>query len=499
MKYLVNSREMKQYDKNTIETFGISSMVLMERAALACVEQLGKLPVSLEHVLIVCGSGNNGGDGYAIARLLWQQGHKVTVVATGGRETVENRAQKKSYTAYGNQVLTRIPEGESYTLIIDAVFGVGLSRSVEGEYAALLTAMNDLSGTKVAIDVPSGVSSDTGAILGCAFCADYTITFAYTKIGTELWPGNEYSGTVITVDIGIDAHSFLERRPSVTALEETDLCNLPVRTGHSNKGTYGKVLVVAGSPGMSGAAYFSAKAAYATGAGLVRIYTAEENRIILQSQLPEAIITTCHGRKPEISVLNEAMKWADIIVAGPGIGTSDGAKSMVAAVLNNASVPVVLDADALNIIAEDTAVLLRPHTELIVTPHLGEMARLTGESVGYIQNHLKEVAEEFARQYNVICVLKDEHTITSVPYGMTYLNLSGNPGMATAGSGDVLSGIIASLSAQKMSAEMAAAYGVYLHGLAGDAAIDKTGMRGLMASDLIDGLQKVSLTQERFR
>lgn len=138
MKYLVNSREMKQYDQNTIETFGISSMVLMERAALACVEQLGKLPVSLEHVLIVCGSGNNGGDGYAIARLLWQQGHKVTVVATGGRATAENRAQKNSYTAYGNQVFAGIPKGESYTLIIDAVFGVGLSRSVEGEYARFL-------------------------------------------------------------------------------------------------------------------------------------------------------------------------------------------------------------------------------------------------------------------------------------------------------------------------------------------------------------------------
>lgn len=498
MKYLVSSREMKQYDQNTIEKIGIPSMVLMERAALAFVTRLDKLGVDCQKPLVVCGRGNNGGDGYAIARLLWQRGAQVTVVSAGNaKESAENVAQKKIWMAYGNKVLSEIPEGETYTVLIDAIFGVGLSRNVEGEYGALIEQMNAMSGAKVAVDIASGISTDNGALLGSAFRADITITFAFAKVGSILWPGNEYSGQVFVEDIGIDEYSFLDRKPAVASLEPTDLVQLPKRRGHSNKGDYGKVLVVAGSSGMSGAAFFCAKAAYATGAGLVRIYTAEENRTILQSQLPEAILTTYAAKKPDIAGLTEAMQWADIIVAGPGLTTSDAAKTMVHAILKNASVPVVLDADALNIIAGDTSLLLRPHTELILTPHLGEMARLTGDSVSYIQNRLKEVAEEFARQYNVICVLKDEHTVISLPYGMTYLNLSGNAGMATAGSGDVLSGVIAALAAQGMSVELSAAFGAYIHGLAGDAAAKEKGMRGLMASDIIKGLRKASWIEDK--
>ncbi len=283
----------------------------------------------------------------------------------------------------------------------------------------------------------------------------------------------------------------------VAALEEQDLLGLPVRKNHSNKGTYGKLLVIAGSVGMSGAAYLCAKAAYCCGCGLVRIVTPEENRTVLQTQLPEALITAYSAKKPDIQQLIEAIGWADTIVCGPGIGTSASAKSIVNAVLKNAAVPVLMDADALNLIAQDVAVLLKPHTELVVTPHLGEMSRLCGDAVTYIQNHLIEVAEEFARQYNVICVLKDEHTITSVPYRQTYVNLSGNSGMATAGSGDVLSGIIGGLMAQGMSAEEAAPAGVYLHGKAGDAVQAHYSKRGLMASDLLEGVRMVLQESEQ--
>lgn len=499
MRYIVNSREMKNYDKNTMEVYHVPSVVLMERAALAVTEVLIEEKIALEHVLVVCGGGNNGGDGYAVARLLMLAGHSVDVVRVDekAKETEANQLQREIWQAYGGQVLEEISENTTYTVIVDAVFGVGLSRSVEGKYESIIAQMNELSGVKLAIDIPSGISSDNGAVQNVAFRADITVTFAFEKIGSVLWPGNEYAGNVIVKDIGIDEQSFLEHKPMVAVLEEKDLARLPVHKSHSNKGTFGKLLVIAGSIGMSGAAYLSAKAAYCSGCGLVRIVTPEENRTVLQTQLPEAIITTYSAKKPDITQMIESIGWADTIVCGPGIGTSDAAKSIVNAVFKNAAVPVLMDADALNIIAQDVNMLLKPHTELVVTPHLGEMSRLCSDTVAYIQNHLIEVAEEFARQYNVICVLKDEHTITSVPYRQTYLNLSGNSGMATAGSGDVLSGIIGGLMAQGMSAEDAAPAGVYLHGKAGDVMQARHSRSGLMASDLTEGLRFVLCEHER--
>lgn len=490
MRYIVNSREMKLYDTNTSEKFFVPPIVLMERAAAALVDELYVQKVDVSRVLIVCGSGNNGGDGYAIARLLMQAGSAVDVVTTGKKKASEsNLLQQKIWCAYGNKILEEIPKGKSYTAVIDAIFGTGLTRSPEGTAAVLLEKMNALDGRKIAVDIASGVSADNGNVPGVAFRADLTVAFAFAKLGNLLWPGNEYAGKVIVRDIGIDENSFMGKKPAVAAYEKADLKRLPKRKSHSNKGTYGKVLVVAGSVNMAGAAYLSAAAAYAGGCGLVRIFTPEENRIPLQTMLPEAILTIYSAKKPDESVLTEAVNWADVIVCGPGIGTSEAAACAVRCVLKNASVPVVFDADALNLIAKDVNVLLRPHTELVVTPHLGEMSRLCGDSVSYIQNHLIEAAEEFARQYNVICVLKDEHTVTGIPYGQTHLNCSGNAAMATAGSGDVLTGVIAALIAQGMSPEEAAPLGVYLHGCAGDCVLEKQNGGTFMASELIDGIR----------
>lgn len=498
MKYIVNSREMKLYDSNTTEYYKIPSIVLMERAAVAFVEEIKSLATDVSRVLVVCGNGNNGGDGLAIARLLWLSGSEVDVVLADGKgKTSEaNQLQQKILSAYQCRILQEIPEHKAYTAVIDAVFGVGLSRSVEGNYKTLLEQMNDLGGRKIAVDIASGISSDTGEVLGAAFAADITVTFAYEKIGMRLFPGAAYSGKIIVKDIGIGKESWLERKPSVAAFEEKDLAFLAERIPYSNKGTYGKLLLIAGSVDMAGAACLAARAAYAAGCGLVRVVTPEENRIILQTSVPEAVLNTYPAKKADMTSLIEALSWADVIVCGPGIGMSDNARRMVECVLKNAAVPVLLDADALNLIAKDTGVLLRPHTEMVVTPHLGEMSRLTGDSAAYIGNHLIEVAEEFARQYNVICVLKDARTVTSIPYSQTYLNLSGNAGMATAGSGDVLSGIIGSLMAQGMQAKLAAPLGVYVHGKAGDIMAERTGKRGLTASDLIEGIRALAAEQE---
>lgn len=493
MEYLVNSLEMKSYDKNTSEYYKIPSIVLMERAAEAFADALEQERVNMEKTLIVCGVGNNGGDGLAIARMLMQRGCDVTVVLVGNpqKATESNRLQQEILAAYQVPVFQDFSADETYTAVVDAMFGVGLTRNPEGEYARLIEKMNQTSGVKAAVDISSGISTDDGRVMGIAFRADITVTFAFAKIGMVLWPGNEYSGKIIVKDIGIDERSFLGKRPAVSVLTEQDVTLLPGRRSHSNKGTYGRVLIVAGSVGMAGAAVLSAKAAYAAGSGLVRVFTPEENRVILQTAVPEAILTTYDKDNLIISVLKEAVSWADAVVLGPGIGKSETALICVREVLVHAAVPVIADADALNLIAEHKELLNDITAELIMTPHLGEMARLSGVSVSEIQSSLIQTAETYARDNHVICVLKDEHTVTCIPNGRIYVNCSGNAGMATAGSGDVLSGVIGSLAGQGMSPEDAAPFGVYLHGKAGDIGQENIGQHGLTASDLVDGVKLI--------
>ena len=496
MRYLVSGKEMKLLDQNTSQTFHVPELVLMEQAAMAFVQKLLLIYSNLKKICIVCGSGNNGADGLAIARLLREKGISVFVYpageAAGHKTSSSYEVQKKICISYQIPMLETVKnQKEDYDLIIDAIFGTGLSRGITGELADVILQINDMTAAKVSVDISSGINADDGAILGCVFRADPTITFSFGKTGQYLWPGNEYSGTVHVVPIGITNESWLDRKPRIAVLEETDLPELlPKRSAHSNKGTYGKLLIIAGSVNMAGAACLAAKAAYRSGCGLVRVLTAEENRLVLQNTVPEAILTTYGARLEEQQVI-DALKWADAIVAGPGIGIDKNAEKLVKLVLKNSSVPFVLDADALNMIAKEPELLLRPHTDLIVTPHLGEMARLTGDTVSLIQARLAESAVTFAQTYDVICVLKDFHTVSAVPYGLSYLNLSGNNGMATAGSGDVLSGIIGSFLAQGLTADIAAPLGVFVHGLAGDTAAKQCGVRSLTAFDIIEGLKDV--------
>ena len=501
MQYLVTGKEMKLLDQNTSKHFHVPELVLMEQAAMAFVRKLflleGERGLSCKKALIVCGSGNNGADGLAIARLLRQRGMEPLLWPVGEQagftQSESYRVQRSICEAYGIAVTDRACSGAE--LIIDAIFGTGLSRKVEGTLSEVIELVNRSAAWRVAVDIASGISADTGEVLGNAFRADDTITFSFGKVGQYLWPGNEYSGTLHVVPIGITQESFLSDRPKAAAHERGDLALLPGRFAHSNKGTYGKLLVVAGSVNMAGAACLCARAAYRAGTGLVRVLTPEENRLIIQTSVPEAVLTTYRADSPDAQTIKDAVGWADAVVAGPGIGTGEGARALLALVLDCVSVPTVLDADALNILAKDCGRLSAPHADLIVTPHLGEMARLTGHTVEHIQGALMESARQFAETYGVVCVLKDFRTVTAVPGGLTYLNLSGNHGMATAGSGDVLSGVIGGLLAQGMKASVAASCGVYLHGLAGDAAARRTGKRALLASDIADGLKELDLAE----
>ncbi|MCD8333445.1 MAG: NAD(P)H-hydrate dehydratase, partial [Clostridiales bacterium] len=296
------------------------------------------------------------------------------------------------------------------------------------------------------------------------------------------------TGELRVEDIGIDRYSLCGFQPEVRMPEASDLSLLPPRQDDSNKGTYGKVLIFAGSYNMAGAAAFSAKAAYRAGAGLVKVATDASNRTIIQNLVPEAVLATWDERTDMDRFAEEQIAWADAVIIGPGIGRSRRAQELVKSVLERAKVPCLVDADGLNILAEKMDWIDTGRENLVLTPHLGEMARLCKMSVAKIKKDLLAVAEVFSSRYNVVVALKDSRTVTAAPCGRTYINTTGNHGMATGGSGDVLSGVIGALLARAVPAEDAAALGVMLHGMAGDAAAGTVGKTSMTASDIIDGL-----------
>lgn len=518
MRILVTGRQMKAIDAYTIDTVGIPSMVLMERAALAVAETVKKQLTGDGGVWAVCGTGNNGADGIAAARLLWLAGRKACVVLLGQPEkgSEEFLHQLKIARNLGMEIMNwqdfaqaSIGWEPGDRTVLDAVFGVGLSRNVEGLYK---TCLEELARRRaagivsriVAVDLPSGIHSDQGCIMGAALKADMTVTFGWEKLGTVLYPGREYAGEVRVEDIGFPASAL---KACAKAAEEEgqsgelltactydsrDLARIPRRAPDSNKGTFGKVLIAAGSRNMCGAAYLSALAAYRTGAGLVKLLTVEENRQILQSRLPEAILATytprqlMEGREEFQKMIDEQCRWADVVVLGPGLGAEGYVEYLVEDILTMACSPVVVDADGLNTIAAHPYLTTYFTENIIVTPHLGEMARLTGQSITQIREDLAETAIEYASRYGLTCVLKDAATVAASRDGEVYINTSGCAAMAKAGAGDVLTGIIAGLLAQGLDENQSARLGVYLHGRAGQLAARDKGAHSLLASDLAE-------------
>lgn len=488
MRYLPTGEWMQKADTHTIQEIGIPSMVLMERAALASVEAMEEKKINLARTLVACGSGNNGGDGFAIARLLKAKGYEAEAILVGKGSSMSEECllQKKIAEKCGVPIVTTI-QNKEYTSIVDAVFGVGLNREVTGVHKEYIEALNSMTGRKIAVDIPSGICSATGAVLGTAFKADLTITFACEKLGCVLHPGSGFTGQVITKEIGIDQTIF-EKEPSVCyTFDKQDLKSLlPQRSPDSHKGTYGKVLMITGSKGMSGAAYLSAKAAYAAGAGLVQIYTAEENRIILQSLLPEAIVTTYD--EYDIETLNGLLSWADVVCMGCGLGRSKQAEQIVIHVMKNLNVPGVIDADGLNILSCHPELLKEQEQPLVLTPHMKEMAGLLGCSVKELKEQRFEKLRAFTDKYGVVCIQKDARTLTAKWDRQMFVNTAGNNAMAKAGSGDVLAGVIVGLMAQHMPPYEAAVCGVYLHACGGDEAKERKGSYSVLAKDLIAGI-----------
>ena len=494
MRYLVTAQEMKQYDKNTIEYLGIPGPVLMERAALAAEDFLKERFDAVKErtkVLIFAGMGNNGGDGLALARLLAADGYTVAVRLVGNPEkaTEQWKSQWQTLQHFPGKTDSNT-QADEYNVIVDALFGVGLSRPVEGIYAEAVEEMNVAEGFKLALDVPSGICSDTGRVLGCAFLADATITFGFCKRGLVMYPGTDYAGQVHIANVGIGPESFLGQSPEMYTYDSCEQ-HLPDRTSSGNKGTFGKALLVAGSNGMAGAAILAARAAYRTGAGMVKVITAEENRQILQQGIPEALYGSCRQ-------LSESMEWADVIAVGPGIGREEQALECLKKVVEKSRKPLVMDADALNLLAEENGKELAEKLRtqgaegriIILTPHVGELSRLLAKTIPECKKELPECGRELAERFHGVAVAKDARTIVCKEQGEFYLNTTGNSGMATAGSGDVLTGVILGLLAQGMNAIDAAVNGVYLHGRAGELAAKLHTEYGVMAGDIADCLMK---------
>lgn len=506
MRRLVTGGQMREIDKNAIENVGIPSMVLMERAALSVAEEIERerRPV-MEHrgradrVLVLCGTGNNGADGAAIARILHLKGWQVTVL-TAGQE--EKRTQELALQLSIDEKLD-IPIMEftdfipgTYEVLVDALFGVGIGRDLEGDFrqAVELAGRLNLEFT-VAVDIPSGIHSDTGRICGAAVQADLTVSFGYEKLGTALYPGKEFSGRVLVKDIGFPDYEGNWESCYYT-YDLDDLGMIPARKQNSHKGIYGKVLIAAGSKGMCGAAYLSALSAYRMGAGLVKILTVKENADILQTLLPEAILSTyspsLEEEEPESfkQLIEDECAWAGIIVLGPGLGRGRHVAKLVEYVLLSAYVPIILDADGLNAVADFPHLSTYFTENVIVTPHMGEMSRLVHKEVEELKENPIQAAVEYSEKYGVTCVLKDAVSVSAGKDGRVYVNTSGAGAMAKAGSGDVLTGVIAGLIALGLAEDDAASMGVYLHGMAGQTAAKKGGEHSLLAREIADSILK---------
>ncbi|MDP4133578.1 MAG: NAD(P)H-hydrate dehydratase [Bacillota bacterium] len=472
-KELVTAKQMRYADNFAIENLGIDELILIENAAIAV---LGECPDSNE-AAIFCGSGNNGSDGFALARHLYNRGTKVKVITVFDTENTNLNILKK----LGAQVISFDEMKDiDADLYIDAIFGTGLSREVTGKAAEAINFINKKEAFKIAIDLPSGINADTGEVMGCALKADVTVTLARGKVGLYQYPGREYAGKVIVKDISIPTMCFEK-----TNIFATEGIKMPERREDTNKGSYGKVLTICGSLGMAGAAYMAAQAAVKSGAGLVScavpscIFSYTGKRLIeaMTINLPD------DGKVITIDALDkiiEESKKANAILIGCGMrNTKQSAYLIREAVKTLKNKKLVIDADGINALKEDLNLL----EGTTITPHPGEMARLLKSDIASVQKDRLSCACNFAKKYGCTVILKGAGTVTAYPDGRAFINLTGNPGMSNGGSGDVLAGLTASFLAQGIPEGEVAA--VYVHGLAGDMCKKKYSDNAMSATDII--------------
>ena len=480
MRLIYHPNDVKKAEKEAILS-GDDSLKMIGRAAHALLDFIYETAeIDCSRVLIVAGKGNNGADGLLLGALLASNGSSVTFYK--GNDC--SCSEENLYFSKDLEIASTLPcDLERYTLIVDALYGIGFHGCPQKEEEMLIERLNASGVQILSVDLPSGVDGATGVVEGAAVKATYTCALNCYKIGHLAFPGAEHCGKLVLLMAGIP----MPDRSRISALTENDLLKLPKRPVRTNKGSFGKVAVVAGSYGMAGAAYFAAKAALLSGAGLVEIYTPEENRVILHTLLPEAILHI-YGKKGTQEVLLEAVGRCSSMILGPGLGKSEEARNLVSLLLKNLSIPAIVDADGLNLSA-NTDLLQNYRGPLAITPHPGEAARLLRKELKEITENPLESCKLLSEKYGCTVLLKDAHTLILTEERLN-INLSGNNGMATAGSGDVLSGIVGALLAQGLDVHDAACFGAFIHGLAGDHAAKKHGKRSVTASRVLENIEE---------
>jgi NAD(P)H-hydrate epimerase len=504
--YLVTAAEMQAIDRQTIDTFGLSGRILMENAGRGATRHLLRHFADLKskRVGIIAGSGNNGGDGFVISRYLSQKGIDVSVYLLAESQRVKGDAAANLSLLKPLKVpVIEIPDEPAFSghrsamadldVWVDAILGTGLKSEVKGYFQTVIDFINGLNKPVFAVDIPSGLNSDTGQPCGACIRASATATFAFAKAGHFIYPGAAFTGILEIVDIGIPpfiAETVAPKQYLITP-ELVRSC-LSARPSDAHKGSTGHLLVVAGSPGKTGAAAMTSMSALRSGAGLVTLGIAASLNPVLECQMIEAMTAPLPASQSGIlgetafDEISSLMSGKKCLAIGPGIGQAAETKRLVHRIIKTSQIPVVVDADGINHLANHVQLLLSARAPIILTPHPGEMARLLNSNVHAVQQDRITCAREFAVEFHVHVVLKGARTVIAHPDGRVYLNPSGNAGMASGGMGDVLTGVIAGLLAQGLSPESATHAGVYLHGAAADHLADSIGPYGYLAGDVMN-------------
>lgn len=502
---VLTSKQMKEVDRKAIEKVGILGPILMENAGLRIFNKiLEKFPEThREKIIIIAGRGNNGGDGFVVARHLFNHGAEPEVLLLASKNEVRGDAAVNMNIAANigigiKEIVSEkdlsLQKGKILlsSLVIDAIFGTGLTKPAEGLYAKVIELINKSKAYTVAVDIPSGLSSDTFRIIGPCVKADLTVTLAAPKIAHVFPPAEEFVGELEVADISVPSFLFDDESLKLELVEEkTVQPYFRRRKRDAHKGTYGHLFILSGSLGKTGASVMAGKAALKMGAGLVTVGTPESCLPIVARSMVE-LMTEALPETEEKTLSSQALRKIlnllerkDALMVGPGISTHSSTAELILSLLPKVRVPMVIDADALNILASQPKIIKALPKPAVLTPHPGEFARLLNLSTQEVVDRKLELAPQFAAEQGVYLVLKGYRTLTATPEGKVYINPTGNPGMATAGSGDVLSGMIASMIIQEKNLLEAVLAAVYIHGLSGDIGVKKIGERPLTAGDII--------------
>jgi len=496
----IATREIvREIDRLTIKKYGIPGLVLMENAGRAVADVLLDNFNYADKVAIFAGGGNNGGDGFVVARHLISEGLDVDTYVVSDPKKYKGDAltNYKALVKIGGNIIELKDNLRKYKqadVIVDALFGTGLDREVTGFYKKVIEFINIQGVPTIAVDIPSGLDSNSGYPLGTAILADITVTFVLPKLGISIYPGVEFAGEIYVADI--TTPDFLENDIPYELLSSESVVDIiEPRYEDTHKGIYGHLFILAGSPGKSGAAALSALGAQRSGTGLVTVGIPKSLNLIMEQKTTEAMTEPLPETDLEtfgLVSLDRAMEIAEdkktAIAIGPGISTTNETREFVYEIIRDSELPMVIDADALTLVGDNPKILNEAKAPIVLTPHPGEMSRLAGISTEEVQANRIGVALDFSTKYNVYLVLKGARSVISTPQGEIFINTTGNAGMASGGMGDILTGIIGGLLAQRIEPADACKLGVFAHGLAGDLAAEQSGEAGIIASDVANKL-----------